>query len=838
VSLRNVAGLYLVRLRGRIGQELLAFAGIAVGVALLFAALVANSSLTGSFQRETQGIIGKASYEVVGRGGSTIAEADLSRIKALPGVRGAAAVIEAHGEIRGPRGKASVLLLGVAPQLAELGGSFGKGLSYSSLANVRVVAMPSPLADRVGVVLAQPAVLVLGGRQVLAPVAAKLQAADIGDAVNSPVVLAPLRYAQELMDEPGKVTRVLVRAERGHEAAVGAMLRKLAGDHADVHPADFDVDLFRQAAGPASQSTAMFSVLGAMVGFLFAFSAMLLTVPQRRRLISDLDLEGYRARTIVKVLLFDAVVLGLAASAIGIVLGDEVAQRLFAGTPDFLHYGFTVGGEQVVTLRSLVVAAAGGLFASCVAVLAPTLSTLLPPPRVRRGNRFARRAHELSTLAAGMLALATGIAIIVAAPSSSALGVAGLAALTVAMLLLLPTALRVVVAALDRMTSHVRSVVPFLVSFDLRDRTTLARSLAVASTGAVAVFASVALQGAHDDLIRGLDQTSRDVSSLGQVWARSPGDSNLLVTTPFARPDVRSSSGIERVTLFRGGFLDVGSRRTRVFGVPVNAGPMLSSGQYVEGDPAQAEPRLREGGWVVLSAAIAHDLGVGVGDRFLLPSPVPMQVRVAALSSNLGWPPGSIVMNADDYARAWGDSDVSAVLATLSPGTSPREGVHRLRTALGRGVTLDVESSEQFEHEQMAASRSSVARLSQIATLVLVSAILAMASAMAGLIWQRRAFLAGVKVEGYSALQMWKALVLEAAILIGTGCVLGAVFGLLGQGLLSRALTSVTGFPVVYSVAGVNALWTCAAVTLSAVAILAVLGQRAASVAPESGLGV
>ena len=42
--------------------------------------------------------------------------------------------------------------------------------------------------------------------------------------------------------------------------------------------------------------TALFAGLSALVGFLFAFNAMLLTVPRRRALVSDLRLDGYSAR--------------------------------------------------------------------------------------------------------------------------------------------------------------------------------------------------------------------------------------------------------------------------------------------------------------------------------------------------------------------------------------------------------------------------------------------------------------------------------------------------------------------------------------------------------------
>ena len=52
-----------------------------------------------------------------------------------------------------------------------------------------------------------------------------------------------------------------------------------------MRPADADITTFERAAYPTNQSTALFSVFSALVGFLFAFSAVLLTVPQRRRLV-------------------------------------------------------------------------------------------------------------------------------------------------------------------------------------------------------------------------------------------------------------------------------------------------------------------------------------------------------------------------------------------------------------------------------------------------------------------------------------------------------------------------------------------------------------------------
>ena len=422
----------------------------------------------------------------------------------------------------------------------------------------------------------------------------------------------------------------------------------------------------------------MFSVFGALVGFLFAFSAMLLTAPQRRRMIVDLNTEGYGTGTVLRVLLFDALVLGVAASALGIVLGDQIARLLFDETPSFLQYAFAVGPNRSVAIGNVAVAVVGGIVASCVAVLAPTISALR-----RQGEPPASDETQASQrtwlLAGGLAALVAGIAIAIAEPASAALGIVGLVCLTASMLLLLPALLRLLVDGLDLLTRGVRSVVPFLAIFDLRDPSAQARSLAVAATGAVAVFGSVALQGAHADLLRGLDQTSHDVAELGDLWALAPGGANLLVTTPFRAPKAVASPAIERIGTYRGGFLDVGDRRVRVLAPPGGGPQPLSSVQVLEGDRDSVRERLRAGGWVVLSEGVARDLGVGVGDRFTLPSPVPTRLRVAALSTNLGWPPGAIVLNATDYARAWGSDDASALLATLAPGTTPAEGRAALR---------------------------------------------------------------------------------------------------------------------------------------------------------------
>lgn len=834
MKLSNVAALYLMRLRAQLGQELLALVGIAVGVSLLFAAFVANTSLTGSFERITQGVVGDARFQLSARGGSVMTDR-LAEVRRLPGVKAAASVIEVRGEASGADGRSSVVLFGISPDFAGLGGELTGGFSYGFIDRVQAVALPTPLADELGVALGQLVGLDLGGRRVSARVGARLQASESGGLYDSPIVVAPLRYAQALSGHGGQISRIFVEPEAGRERQVERELTRFAAGQLDVRPADFDATLFTQASLPTNQSTAMFSIFSALVGFLFALSAVLLTVPQRRRLVADLQIEGYGPATILRTLLFDALVLGVVASALGVVLGDQFARRLF-DDPHFLQLAFPFGSERIVTVGSVLVAVAGGITASLVAVLAPMLSSAFG-----WSEQPAEPAHEpgrTARVAGGLAFLLAGAAIVALEPTSAEMAVAGLVCLTAAMLLLLPTLLRAIVSVLDVATRGVRSIVAFLTITDLRDPATRLRSLAVAATGAVAVFGSVALQGAHADLQRGLDRTSVDLASIGAVWAVPPGRANLLATESFRAPAVHPPEDVVRsVRAYRGAFLDVGDRRVWVLGSPVAAARPLPRGQIVDGDDERATRRLREGGWAVVSSALAEQEGLRVGERFTLQSPTPISLRVSALSTNLGWPPGAIVLNADDYARAWGSDDVSALQAMPAAGATVAQAARALRDALGPDSGLEVQTAAVRERDQRAASREGLTRLTQIAALVLVSAMIAMAAAMAGMIWQRRAFLAAMKVEGYSTGELWRSLLLEAGVLMGAGCVVGATFGLIGQRLLSQTLTVVTGFPVDYAPALLGALVSCAAVTVVALAIIGAFGHRAARIAAERGLG-
>lgn len=836
MRLSSLVYFYRLRLRSRWVQELLALVGIAAGVALLFAAQVANTSLNGSVKQLVEATVGRAELQLSARDPHGLDAGMLERVRQIPGVRVASPLLEVRAAAVGPKGRTALTLLGADRSLGQLGGPLLKQWGHAPLPTARIIGLPDPIVDRLGIPLGGSFRMEIGGGSVRARLGASLGKRELGEVVQSPIALAPLIYAQRLSHAQGRISRILIRAEPGQLDAVKSNLESLAGDSLNLRPANFDLQLLKQAAAPTNQSTAMFAAISALVGFLFAFNAMLLTLGDRRLLIAALRTDGYSPFAVLQVVLFDALVLGAAASIIGLVVGDALSRELFSATPGYLSVAFPVGEQRIVEWYSVVISLGAGLAATLLAALMP-LRDLLGNPR----SEVARTDDERISRRLAILLLYLGLGCLVASlairPSSPVPALAAVALLVGALMLALPAIVLAKLELLSRLLGNVKSAVPMISFGELRSMP--ARSIALAATGALAVFGSVASQGARVDLQAGLDRSTKDVNGIADAWAAASGRTNILGTDPIRTErasSIRKLPGVRSVSEYRSGFLDFDDRRIWVLAQPISSGKQIPPSQIIDGNLALAKRRLQQGGWAVVSDGVAAEHGLGIGDRFTLPAPHPRSFRVAALTTNVGWPPGTVVVNPADYQRGWGSTDPTAFQITFKDGVTPEQGRREVERALGPASSLTVETTSAREARHRAISRQALSRLNQLSVLVLIAAILAMSAAMAGMVWQRRKRLASLKLDGFDNGTVWRALLLESAVLLGTGCLTGALFGLCGQQLLDRALETVTGFPVVSSVDIEFAFLSFALVTAVAVAIAALPGYLAARVPPAVAL--
>jgi putative ABC transport system permease protein len=836
---------YRQRLRVHGVQELLAGLGVAVAVALVFAVTVAASSLTNSAANVVHAVGGPANLQVHARGPEGFNDNLLSQVERLAGVRQAAQLLEQTATIIGPSGRrATVTIAGAGAGLALMDGlahtlpggvlsAEGIGLSKLSASQLGITEFNSRTPPRVTVDLR--------GRAIPLKVSAVLGHEASGALSVAQVAVMPLASLQGLAGLPHRVSRILVQSKPGREAAVRSELERLAGGRLAVAAANQEVSLLSQALRPSNQASALFAGLAALLGFLFAFNAILLTAPERRAAIADLRLDGTKPRAIVQMVIFQALCLGIVSSLVGLLVGYVLAVGVFQTSPGYLAQAFTLGGNAVIGARPVVFSLAGGILATC-------LASAVPLQDLRRGRRldaaFAEASERNQTprhdtqrrlfiLAASLIAMATLLFAFV--PSAA---IAACVLLALATILAVPLTLSVVLRTADAlaMNNDKLTTLPLGIQ-SLRARTL--RSLALAATGAVALFGSIALSGAQHDLLRGLHNFANAYATDGQIWVVNPG--YIPETTSFLSDDymprVARVPGVSGVQVLQSEFMNMTNRRVVIVARPPGTGQEVLRTQILTGDFETARTRLSQGGWVAISKQIAEEQQSHVGQTLNLPTPTgTASFRIAALTTNFGWPGGAILMSTTDYSRLWATAAPSALAVNFTPGTNIARARQEIAASLGTHSGLEAITAATWSERFDTLAGEGLSQLGDISGLLIIAAILAMAAALGSSIWQRRASLAELLLDGASRRRLRRILLIESLLMLSAGCLAGAVVGVYGQFVIDSYLKHITGFPVT-SIATVARPIEIFALVIAVVLVLVSFpGWRASRVRAALGL--
>jgi putative ABC transport system permease protein len=838
MRISTLFALYGWHLRRHGLQEAFAGLGIAVGVALFFGVLVANTSITSSESQLVHAVMGSARLELSARSSAGFDEKLAFRARSLPGVELTAPVLRLDASIIGPTGRRrAIQLIGVTPALAGLGASATKDAGVANLLLSGGIGLPSSIASAIGAETSDRVTLIVDGETHIVAVDGVLGSQLIGPVASSPVAVTLLDRVQALAGQPGRVTEVLVKPQSGAQHRVESELRTLAAGRIDVAPADNEIRLLADAAAPTGQSTTLFAAISAIVGFLLALNAMLLTVPERRRLVAELRTQGYGPRQVLVILAFQALLLGITASTVGIAAGVVLARTVFNEVPSYLAVAFPVSSHSVIAPTTVLLALACGVLAVVCASLPPArdLHSSRPLDAVlREGRQPGQRISKQSLIALG--ATGAGLVAIVAIsvlllPSLTIVGGVGLA---LAAVCLAPVVLTGLIGVLGPVSERMRGSMLALAIVELR--ATATRSIVLAAIAAVTVYGSVAVQGARADLSRGLRSAIVQFLDTADIWVTTGG--SVFTTDSFhangALAKIERTPGVASARIYQGGLLNVDGHRLWIRARSPNDTAVLQSSQLLEGDIASASRLIRRGGWAAISADLASERHLHVGDWFSLPTPSgPEPLRVAAITTNAGWPSGALTISSVDYQRYWQTTDPAAIEVNLKPGVSVGAGLRAIRAALRSRPGLTVQSRDEREAQFNATARQAVRTLGEISTLLLVTSAFAVALALSAAIWQRRRRLASLKTEGFNSRQVWRALLLESVIVLGVGCFDGAILGVYGHALAGRWLRLTTGFPAPFSLGEVGLILTIGLVGLIALSVIAIPGLLAARVSPE-----
>lgn len=819
-------------------RELMAIAGIAAGVALLFTVQVAHRTITGSFQQLAAGVAGNASLEVSSRGSRGFDESIEERIRLVPGVAFTAPILQLPVTARGPSGHRALLLVGADGRIARLHGKLTDQFLFASVTSQRgFLVLTESTARSLGVKPGESVMLDSRGREQPVALNAIVPSDRLGAASGSPVAAAPLPIVQAVAHLPGRVSRILVKTASSRET--GAVQRRLQarfGGALDVRPTSSEGRLLGNAAAPERQVTLLFSAISIVAGIILAYAALLLASDERRRFVVYLIEIGTPESTIVASLAFDALVLGIIGSLVGLLLGDGISLIAYRSVPGYLAAAFPVGGQRIVGAQTVLLSVAGGMIAAIAAAALPAMTVLrssaaAEPDAIGRSLALTGRVRISTRIsfAVGLLVVGASIAICKLAPAGT---IVALVAMAVGLVLCLPLVSRALTGLARRLSSHLDDPSARLSAAEMRRAPT--RTVALLATGTIATFLTVTISGSVADVQSAVRSGAAGLLSSADLWVKPGGPENVYTTQPMSDTSLEhrlaAMPGVQSVLAWQDTFLDLPGRRVWILGVPSRLGPQIVPSQLISGRLTVADRRLRRGGWVAVSQTIATERHVRVGGPIELPTPTGYRsFRLAAIVANYGWLSGAIVMSRKDLIGDWQEREPTQLAVTLAPGTSTAAAKREIERSLPPRTAVSINTTGERRKEVSAVLGSTLSRLNDTTLVVLIATIASVIALIVAAISQRRGRLDSLLSIGMGFAQFIRLIFYESGSMLLGGCIIGFGAGIVGQNLVDSWLRRTTGAPVRFSPAweiGVRSLLVATAIALLASTLAVVRTTR------------
>lgn len=829
--------------RAKPGRLALMVGGIALGVSLIAALDVVNGSVVSNFRSMLERTAGKASLQVESATGEVgFPEAIIDDVAGDPDVAHAFGMV--RGSLHASDGSGEVLELfgvdlgsdAIDSYDVRLVGGLGDALEV--LNDPRAVFVGQEYAARQGLEVGSRARFATPtGIQEL-EVRGLLEARGLATVFGGNLAIMDLFAAQRLLGKEGRVDQIDVLLRPG--AATAAAEQRLGAQL----PASLSVgrpatrgELFERAIAAFQAMLDGLSLLCLLAGIFIVFNTTETAITERARDLATMITLGTPPRRIFALVVAEAIAVGLAASAAGIVLGSGLALGLSSLVAESMGAIYQVRFPvEALALSPGQVAryVALGTGGAVAAAIAPALRASRVDPIVLLRPDYR---EELAAPSSNRRLIAAGLVLIAA----SALAVdveqrtRSIAWGNVAATLWWLSALVLTIPAMSWVAALARRILPRW--FGVAGRIAAAGlSRAPNRTGVTvgAIALSLALAVTVASSARSFRESHRRLFTLvGDLVVSAVGTEGGWLESPLsadAGDAIRALPGVARVETYRA-LQGQQYGDTRIAVVAVSPG-LIDSPQFrgliVAGDADEAVRRIADGTGVVVSDNLAGAYDLRPGGELTVPAPTaPTTLPITAvITGDFSGDRGSIILHRDRFADLWaGDTQVNRFNVFLAPGTSVEAARAEIVRALRDRYLVKVLTIPQtLAYHQDMVDRA-FAFTYAIQLLVIAVTLAGIVDLLTTQIVERRREIGVLRLLGTPDAMVARGIWLEA-IVIG---LTGAVFGTLVSAGTSRLWVEIT-FPILvgYTVEHYFAILTAVSCIVLAGGVALLAGRLAA----------
>ena len=799
-----------IALRGLVDRKLrstLTAIAVLLGVAMIAGTYVLTDQIRSGFSELTHTTYGGVDVEVAPKESFTsqfsaarpLSERLIGEIRAVPGVAKAegdlwaSGALVVDGELKKSTGGGGTIIASASGEpfkpVSNLDGRMPRRSGEVALLRDTADKHSLEPGDALGIATRD------GTEQVTLVGAYDFGSADAG---GTDVVSARLADIQRWFDREGEVTTINVAAEEGvsPEALVGRVRTAVPAGlevRTGAEAADQNADEISDQIG-SFLTPALLAFAGAalLVGAFIIFNTFTTTVAERTREFAMLRTLGATRGQILAAVAIEALVIGVGASGLGLLLGLGFA-KVLASMFEAVGLGLPTGGLELAP-RTIALSLGSGIGVTQFAALGPARrATRVPPIAALQGHVEQGARRRWAPWIAGITAV-LGVAMLIAGlsaggPAASRLSMmaGGVVLLFVGVAVSARWFVRPLAGAvgwpLERLFAE-----PGLLAREnaMRNPGRTATTAAALMVGlGLVVFVAVFANGIKASFDKTVDQVvGADVVVRSDTMQPIPAGAGSVVERS---PDVSASTSI-LIDQLR---VDGSKRSSAVTYIMNGVAPanfaQLYRVDWVEGDDSVLERLRGDTALIEEQFSKTHDLGVGDSYRIETPSGGTARLRVIGVYRDPQLLQGTIVRQ-DLFDRVSAARDPWMIFAAVRDGVDADTAKQHLATALADIPTAAVESQADYAEAISGQLDQFVYLLYALLAMSVVISLFGIANSLFLSIHERTREFGLLRAIGATKAQVRRMVRYESVITAVIGGLLGTAIGILFALLVTSSL--------------------------------------------------
>ncbi len=498
----------------------------------------------------------------------------------------------------------------------------------------------------------------------------------VARANSGTVVFMPMTTAQKTFGMEGKLSYISVVLENPDNVLeVQKALLESLGNSAEVltplgRRGDPDKIL-----GFIMSLDNVYGFMGLFLALYVMYNSMRVSVSEQRSQLGILRALGWRRWEIQKLIIAQAILIGVIGSSLGLLLGTFLAQGLLSTLSSTLQEYFKISILKIrFTALNYAIIWIAGVLLCLISAWFPAWKAADIAPIEAMNNKYSNNelGYARWRVVVGAILIITSWLILIYGNNMSILFQAALTGIVIGAAVLMPPLLILFLQKLEPLAETIFGLTGRLglSPFRLAPKRTVATGMPILLGLAVAFGFLGILASVNQTMTNYVNaMISPDIVIAQGVKTSS---SNQVGLPEALLERVRKVDGVRVVGGLRTTGIQWHGNPIDLLTNDIAEWRQLANPLVLEPGKEEALDALQRGGTIWISQAMALKYSLHIGQKLAIPTPAgSIEFPIGAITKDFHSFNGSVYMNRQDYIQYWGDHSIDYVVLALEPSVSP-----------------------------------------------------------------------------------------------------------------------------------------------------------------------